>query len=78
MKNETSYSNNEYYNFFAKITPNYVLKGGKTYTKGTTQTGFEIYSYQNGNINLTKILMWLPIIIMILLQMLSLTMIKVF
>lgn len=54
MKSETSYSNNEYYNFFAKITPNYVLKGGKTYTRGTTQTGFEIYSYQNGNIQFDK------------------------
>ncbi|HRG17825.1 MAG TPA: hypothetical protein PLP39_01930 [Flavobacterium lutivivi] len=54
MQNESSLSTNDYYNFFAKITPTYALKGGKTYTRGTTQTGFEIYTYQNGNIQFDK------------------------
>lgn len=47
-KPEPTLNTNQYYNHLWCITDNLILKGGATYTRGTTETGFELFTVQNG------------------------------
>lgn len=53
-KPEEEFSKNETYNFFSKMTTAYALKGGKNYSQGTAETGFELYKNQNGTLQFDK------------------------
>jgi hypothetical protein len=47
-KIESSLNTNEYYNHLWCVADGLILKGGATYTRGTTETGFELFAVQNG------------------------------
>lgn len=46
---ESSLNTGERYNHVKSIGTHYLLKGGNRYTKGTTETGFELFVINNGN-----------------------------
>lgn len=48
-KLESSLNTGERYNHVKSIGTHYLLKGGNRYTKGTTETGFELFAVNNGN-----------------------------
>ena len=48
-KLESSLNTGERYNHVKSIGTHYLLKGGNRYTKGTTETGFELFVINNGN-----------------------------
>ncbi len=47
-KVEPSLNTNDYYNHLWCISDEFLLKGGATYTRGTTETGFELFTVKNG------------------------------
>ena len=53
-KEETALNSNRNYNYVDYIGLDFILKGGATYSSGTNETGYEIYSNKNGNFELVK------------------------
>ena len=53
-KEETALNSNKNYNYVDYIGLDFILKGGATYSSGTNETGYEIYSNKNGNFELVK------------------------
>lgn len=48
-KLETSLNTGTNYNYVEYVNSNFLLKGGSEYTKGTNETGYEIFENKNGN-----------------------------
>ena len=53
-KEETALNTNSNYNYVDYVGSDFLLKGGGTYSNGTNETGYEIFSNKNGNYELVK------------------------